>query len=108
MRQVVGERRADGGDKIGGRGGERGDRLGDLGRNIRRGADPRGDGDALGETLADGGEIARAAAIERQARQGAGKIGRGGKGGADGLTPAGIGKHPGDRIEAPGDDRRVG
>ncbi len=61
-----------------------------------------------GKPLADRGKVARAAAVERQAREGARKIGSGAERGADLLAAAGVGQHPGDRVEAPVDQRHVG
>ena len=61
-----------------------------------------------GEAVADGGKVARAAAVERQARERAREVGRRGERGADRLAAAGVGEHPGDGVEAAADDRRVG
>ena len=108
MRQVVGERRRRARRPAPpARAASAGARLGDLGRQRRRrrcaSREPRGDG----EPVADRGEVARAAAVERQARQRA-RRDRAPRRASSRMrsAPRGIGEHPGDRVEAAVDRRR--
>ena len=106
MRQIWPERGGEGFDQPGRRRGDGGRRRGDL---LGEGAvQPAGDPPGGGETVADGGEIARAAAVEGEPRQRPGEVGRGGEVAAEPLSEPGVGEHEGDRVEAAGDEGGVG
>ena len=83
-------------------------RLGDFRRRLlerRQGARQFGGGD---EPVADGGEVARAAARHHQPRQGAGKIGRRREPRAGVGARGDVGDEAGHRVEPAGDRGRIG